>query len=146
MKTAVRLKASIIYLLLPLQLMKTAVRAESFNHLSTSSSSADEDRSAGWKLQSFIYFFLFSWWRLQCGLKASIIYLLFPLQLMKIAVRAESFNHLSTFIVIYLLQRCLQTIVRLVSLSVLHFNIFSDVSFSFLSSVTSFYLKIFHKN
>ena len=46
---------------------------------------------------------------------------------MKTAVRAESFLYLSTFIVIYLLQRCLQTIVRLVSLSVLHFNIFSKI-------------------
>jgi hypothetical protein len=45
---------------------------------------------------------------------------------MKIAVRAESFKYLSTFIVIYLLQRCQQTIVRLVLLSVLHFNIFSN--------------------
>ena len=45
---------------------------------------------------------------------------------MKTAVRAESFKYLSTFIVIYLLQRCPQTIVRLVSLSVLHFNIFSN--------------------
>ena len=36
-------------------------------------------------------------------------------------------KYLSTFIVIYLLQRCLQTIVRLVSLSVLHFNIFSNI-------------------
>ena len=45
---------------------------------------------------------------------------------MKAAVPAESFNYLSTFIVICLLQRCLQTIVRLVLLSVLHFNIFSN--------------------
>ena len=50
-----------------------------------------------------------------------------PLQLMKTAVRAESFKYLSTFIVIYLLQRCLQIIVRLVSLSVLHFNIFFNI-------------------
>ena len=48
-------------------------------------------------------------------------------QLMKTAVRAESFLYLSTFIVIYLLQQGLQTIVRLVSLSVLHFNIFSII-------------------
>ena len=46
---------------------------------------------------------------------------------MKTAVRAESFNYLPTFIIICLLQRCLQTIVRLVSLSVLHFNIFSNI-------------------
>ena len=41
---------------------------------------------------------------------------------------AQSFKYLSTFIVIFLLQRYLQTIVRLVSLSVIHFNIFSNRS------------------
>ena len=46
---------------------------------------------------------------------------------MKTEVQAESFNYLSTFIVTCLLQRCLQTIVRLVSLSVHYFNIFSNI-------------------
>ena len=32
-------------------------------------------------------------------------------------------KYLSTSVVIFLLQRCLQTIIRLVSLSVIHFNI-----------------------
>ena len=62
--------------------------------------------------------------------------------------------YLSTFILIYLFQRCLQTIVRLVSLSVLHFNIFSisgaiilsqnksrDLKFSINTLI--FYLSIF---
>ena len=53
---------------------------------------------------------------------------------MKTAVRAESFKYLSTFIVIYLLQWCLQTIVTLVSLSVLHFNTFSNNRINYLWS------------
>ena len=53
-------------------------------------------------------------------------------QLMKTAVRAKSFDYLSTFIIICLLQRCLQTIVSLVSLSVLHFNLFSNCETSLL--------------
>ena len=35
-----------------------------------------------------------------------------PLQLMKATVRAESYNNLSIFIVICLLQRCLLTVAR----------------------------------
>ena len=47
-----------------------------------------------------------------------------PLPLMKTAVYAQSFKYLSAFIIIFLLQRCLQIIVRLVSLYVIHFNIY----------------------
>ena len=47
----------------------------------------------------------------------------FPLQLMKATMLAESSSNLFTFIVICLFQQCLQTVVRQVSLSFLHFKI-----------------------
>ena len=59
------------------------------------------------------------------------------------AVRAESFNYLSTLIVICLLQRCLQTIVRLVSLSVLHFNIFSIIVIKSFTIITHLSQQLF---
>ena len=70
-----------------------------------------------------------------------------PLPLMKTAVRVESFKYLSIFIVIFLLQRCLQTIVKLVSLSVIHFNIFFTGMVMLLINNTHnlFILFLFHE-